>query len=307
MPSWNDLLEQFEKQPGEFLRINLQKYLNDISKLRGDTNVIFYASSFLQKTEIPQTFIQLTHEDINGFMGTMYGMDWDKGLTLLLHTPGGLTNATETIVEYLHQKFQYIEVIIPTFAMSAGTMMSLAANKIIMGRQSQLGPIDPQMPLSGRFFSAQSVVDQFNEAKKEIIENSNVAPVWYPILQSIGPAILQEAKNALSYSQRMVEDWLKLRMFTSDQNKVSKADKIAKFFRDSSLHLSHGHRISREAAEGIGVIIERLEDNQDLQEATLSAYHLVTLAFEKSPATKVIESNHDRRWIKNWMPTHIKR
>lgn len=167
MPSWNELLTELEKQPGEFLRTNLQKYLNDISKLRENRNVIFYASAFLQKPEAPQTFIQVTHEDLNGFMGTMYGMDWNKGLTLLLHTPGGLTNAAETIVEYLYQKFQYIEVIIPTFAMSAGTMISLGANKIIMGRQSQLGPIDPQMPLSGRFVSAQSVVDQFDEAKKK--------------------------------------------------------------------------------------------------------------------------------------------
>ncbi len=309
MPSWNDLLTEFEKQPGEFLRTNLQKYLNDISSLRNNRNVIFYASAFLQKPEAPQTFIQITHEDLNGFMGTMYGMDWDKGLTLLLHTPGGLTNAAETIVEYLYQKFQYIEVIIPTFAMSAGTMISLASNKIIMGRQSQLGPIDPQMPLSGRFVSAQSVVDQFDEAKKEILNDSKVAPVWFPILQSIGPALLQEAKNALGYSQRMVANWMKERMFSSDRKRErdEKAEAVAKFFRDASVHLSHGRRISREEAREQGVIVEYLEDNQDLQEAVLSAYHLITLAFEKSPATKIIESNHDRRWIKNWMPIQVKR
>ena len=307
MPSWNELLTEFEKQPGEFLRSNLQKYLNDISSLREGKNVIFYASAFLQKPEAPQTFVQITHEDLNGFMATLYGMKWEKGLTLLLHTPGGLTNAAETIVEYLYQKFEYIEVIIPTFAMSAGTMISLAANKIIMGRQSQLGPIDPQMPLSGRFVSAQSVVDQFNEAKEEILNDSQVAPVWYPILQSIGPALLREAKNALGYSQRMVENWMKLRMFASDQKRDEKAKKIAKFFRDASVHLSHGRRISREEAKTEGVIIEDLENDQGLQEAVLLAYHLVTLAFEKSPATKLIESNHDRRWIKNWIPVQIKR
>ena len=59
-------------------------------------------------------------------------MDWDKGLTLLLHTPGGVTNAAETIVEYLHTKFSYIEVIVPTYAMSAGTMISLSSNLIFI-------------------------------------------------------------------------------------------------------------------------------------------------------------------------------
>jgi ClpP class serine protease len=307
MPSWNELLTDFEKQPAEFLKSNLQKYLNDISSLRENRNVIFYASAFLQKPEAPQGFVQITHEDLNGFMATLYGMQWEKGLTLLLHTPGGLTNAAETVVEYLYQKFQYIEVIIPTFAMSAGTMISLAANKIIMGRQSQLGPIDPQMPLSNRFVSAQSVVDQFEEAKEEILKDPKVAPVWYPILQSIGPALIQEAKNAIGYSQRMVENWMKLRMFKADEHREKKAKQIAKFFRDASVHLSHGRRISREEAKKQGVIVEELENNQNLQEAVLSAYHLITLAFEKSPATKLIESNHDRRWIKNWIPVQIKR
>ena len=100
---------------------------------------------------------------------------------------------------------------------------------------------------------------------------------------------------------------MKLRMFASDQECNEKAKKIAKFFRDASVHLSHGRRISREEAKAQGVIVEELEDNQDLQEAVLSAYHLITLAFEKSPATKIIESNYDRRWIKNWMPVQIKR
>ena len=63
--------------------------------------------------------LQITHEEINGFMSVMYKMDWSKGLTLILHTPGGITNAAETIVDYLTKKFDRLEVIIPTFAMSA--------------------------------------------------------------------------------------------------------------------------------------------------------------------------------------------
>jgi len=35
-------------------------------------------------------------------------------------------------------------------------------------------------------------------------------------------------------------------------------------------------------------------------------YHLITIVSEKSPSTKIIESNHDRRWIKNWMPVQVR-
>jgi len=76
-----------------------------------------------------------------------------------------------------YSQFSYIEVIVPTYAMSAGTMISLASNKIIMGRQSQLGPIDPQMPIGGRYVSAQSIVDQFEKAKEEISADPKVANV----------------------------------------------------------------------------------------------------------------------------------
>jgi len=184
--------------------------------------------------------------------------------------------------------------------MSAGTMISLASNKIIMGRQSQLGPIDSQMPIGGRFVSAQSIVDQFEKAKEEILADNKTAAVWFPILQSIGPALLQEAINTLIYGQKIVERWLAKRMFSNIKDSGKVAKKTAKFFRDASVHLSHGHRIDRDEARKYKVKIEDLEDNQELQEWVLTSYHLMTIAFEKSPATKFIESNHDRRWIKNW-------
>jgi hypothetical protein len=50
------------------------------------------------------------------------------------------------------------------------------------------------------------------------------------------------------------------------------------------------------------VRIEEMEVHQALQEAVLSAYHLVSIAFDQSPATKLFISDHERMWIKNWEP-----
>ena len=131
MPSWNELLDGLQARPepeqATWLRRESTKYLKEIGQLRGGRNVIFYASAFLQKPQAPADRLQITHEDLNALMSVMFGMDWQKGLTLVLHTPGGVTNAAETLVAYLRSKFTYIEVIVPTFAMSAGTMISLAA------------------------------------------------------------------------------------------------------------------------------------------------------------------------------------
>lgn len=87
---------------------------------------------------MPGQYIQITPEDVNGYMSVLHGMDYDQTLSLILHTPGGNVNAAESLVEYLRSKFKRIEVIVPTFALSAGTMITLASDLIIMGRHSQL-------------------------------------------------------------------------------------------------------------------------------------------------------------------------
>jgi ClpP class serine protease len=302
MPSWNDLLTDIEArspQAGlQWLQDQHQMALKRIRSLRNDRNVLFYSSAFLQKPLLSSTNITL--EDINGFMSTIFQMDFDKGITLLLHTPGGSANAAETIVAYLRTKFKYIEVIVPTYAFSAGTMIALSANKIIMGRQSQLGPIDPQMPIGGGYYSARSVVDLFEAARTDILPNNLAAAhVWAPVLQSMGPALLQEAKYALAYGEQMVAKWLESEMFKHEQDAAAKAAATAKHFNDASAHKSHGRRIDRDEARNQNLDVEDLEESQDLQDAVLTAYHLSTITFEKTPIVKVIVSDHGRYWVKN--------
>lgn len=309
MPDWNHLLDAVnrvpEQQRSAWLRTESTRYLREIARLRGDRHVILYVSAFLQKPSAPADRLQITHEDVNAFMSVMFGMTWTKGLTLVLHTPGGVTNATETIVAYLRSKFSDIEVIVPTYAMSAGTMISLASNRIIMGRQSQLGPIDPQFLMGQRAQSARAVVDQFDQAKQEILQNGAAAGVWFPILQTIGPALLQEARNALAYGERMVAGWLERYMFHGRPDAAALAQAAAKHFNDAATHKSHGRRIDRDEARAVQIVVEDLEASQELQESVLSLYHLATIACEMGPASKLFHSDADRMFVKNWSQPQI--
>jgi len=302
MASWNELTTEYQALPAEkkntYLPERIQTALSAISQIRGGTNVLLYGSAFLQKPAVAATFTQIMPEDINGFMSTMYGMNWDAGLTLVLHTPGGVTTAAQTIVSYLLSKFKFIEVIVPTFAMSAGTMISLASQKIVMGRQSQLGPIDPQMPVNGKYVSAQSILEQFKTAHDEILANPVAAHVWAPILQTIGPALLHEAKNSTEYGKTMVKEWMTQRMFAGQADADEKAAAAADHFGTASKHKDHGRRIDRDEASQY-VVTEQLEDDQTLQEHVLTAYHLMTIVFEQSMATKIMATSHNRLWIKN--------
>jgi len=296
MASWNEILSNIQtlnpQAMAQYLDTLMIDSLNRVSQIRNERNVIFYASAFLQKPQIDPMLIQITNEEINSFMAVVHGMDFSKGLVLILHTPGGITTAAETIVEYLHKKFNYIETIVPTFAMSAGTMIALSTDLIIMGNQSQLGPIDSQIPVSGRFVSARSIIDQFLNAKKDILSDVRNAHLWAPILGGMTPGLLIEAKKANAYSQKIVASWLSNKGNTNSTN-------IAKYFNQPSLHKSHGKRINRNDCKKMGINIYELENDQNLQDAVLTAYHAVTILFEQTPASKIVVNNNGKRWIKN--------
>lgn len=69
----------------------------------------------------------------------------DSPIDLIIHTPGGLVLAATQIAKALHDHPAETRVIIPHYAMSGGTLIALAADKIIMDPNAVLGPIDPQL------------------------------------------------------------------------------------------------------------------------------------------------------------------
>ena len=67
-------------------------------------NVIAYYSGFLSKPGIKG--IEINDEDKNGFMMAIHKLDRNKGLDIILHTPGGGITSTQSIVDYLHKMFR---------------------------------------------------------------------------------------------------------------------------------------------------------------------------------------------------------
>jgi ClpP class serine protease len=69
----------------------------------------------------------------------------DKPIDLIIHTPGGLVLAATQIAKALHDHPAETRVIVPHYAMSGGTLIALAADRIIMDPHAVLGPVDPQL------------------------------------------------------------------------------------------------------------------------------------------------------------------
>ena len=83
----------------------------------------------------------------------------------------------------------------------------MAADEILMGTTSALGPIDVQLTWQGKRFSADAFLEGMNKIKKEVTETGILNKAYIPILQGISPGEIQSAVNALDFSKRLVTDW----------------------------------------------------------------------------------------------------
>jgi len=301
MPRWGEILKElkdYEKEsPFDFIR---RKYLKKLEQ-HTKRNTILYASNWTQTKNVPSELISITDEDVEGFMEAASGLSGN--LDLIIHSPGGSGGVTEALVTYLRSKFNHIRVIIPYAAMSAATMLACSGDEIVMGAHSFIGPIDPQIVvynknLGVQLIPAQAIIDQFNRAKKECIENPKNVGVWLPILEQYGPALIIQCEEAIKLSEELVEKWLRTYMFRNNEEAKKKSDEVAKKLSNHSMFLSHGRRIGRDQAKEFGLEIRDLEDDPVFQDLVLSVFYSTTLTFDATPAVKIIENHLGQAFIK---------
>jgi hypothetical protein len=266
-----------------------------------------YASKWTQPDAPEPGLISIIDEDMQGFMEVVRGLPRGN-LDIILHSPGGSPTATEAIVDYLRARFTNIRVFVPQAAMSAATMLSCAADEVIMGQHSSLGPVDPQLLIRvnnmPQMVPAQAIIDQFRMAQEECQDQRKLAS-WLPILSQYGPALLVQCENALTLSRKLVQNWLAKYMFAGRPRPEArqKARQIATMLADHNKHHTHSRHLSREVCRGKGMIIKNLEDDQVLQDYVLSAFHAATITYMSTPATKIIENQNGRAFIKFGRPS----
>lgn len=306
MPTWGQILAEYN-QPEHRLpdgRINFdplrRKYLADLHQLTGRA-VIAYSTDWLDNEggTGPAASIQLG--DLQGFMNAVADIQ-ERDLDLIITSPGGIAEATESIVAYLRTRFDNIRAIVPVAAMSAATMLALGCDEILMGAHSQLGPIDPQFTISTpegpRGAPGQAILNQFELAKAECKKDPQNIAAWMPILRSYAPGLLAACQDQRELAKRMVKQWLQTYMLADDDDKEAKASAAADWFADYAQFQSHGRRVSIDDVRRLGLKVTALEDNSDLQDAVLSVHHCYSLTFSNTPAAKIIENHLGKAFVK---------
>ena len=148
-----------------------------------------------------------------------------------------------------------IRAIVPQLAMSGGTVMACACKEIVLGKHSNLGPIDPQL----RGIPAHGVIAEFQRAFDEIKADPLRLAIWKPILEKYHPTFLSRCENAIQWSNELARKQLEDVMFFRDPKKRAKAAKIVKELNDYSGNKSHGRHIHRDQCRAMGLKVRDLE------------------------------------------------
>jgi Serine dehydrogenase proteinase len=88
----------------------------------------------------------IIHRDVfDHFVDHLDAIGITKRITLFLYTQGGDGMAAWSLFNLLRMFCDELEIIVPMKAHSAGTMMAIGADRIIMTKQATLSPIDPSI------------------------------------------------------------------------------------------------------------------------------------------------------------------
>jgi hypothetical protein len=304
MPTWGQILAELQHPDNrtsaggpDFDKVR-RKHLAHLHDLTHRT-VILYASAFAEPRQLTPEAVSITLRDQQGFMEAISGTS-ERELDLILHSPGGSAEAADAIVNYLRTRFAHIRVFVPLAAMSAATMVALGADVIVMGKHSQLGPIDPQFSISTpegpRSAPAKAILDQFDKAKQEC-QDPRVLPAWLPILRSYAPGLLAQCEQSRQLAETIVCGWLERYMFKGDPQAAVKAQAASAWFADYNNFSSHGRAVDIASARQQNLHVEPLEQDQELQDAVLSIFHATTHTLNGTPAAKIIENHLGRAFV----------
>lgn len=202
-----------------------QLLIRDIQEQTGRNLIVYF-------TDCDRTSAQIDQSDdvaLSELLAQLSG----KPVDLLLETNGGATDATEKICSLLRQTTADLRVIVPRRAKSNGTVIALCGFEIIMGYQSELGPIDPSI----------------GGVPAEFVVN---APPG-----SFSPIDFQFAEAARKQTRKLALALLSTGMMQSCHS--DEIEKTIESLATKNVYHSHGSSIDADEAKTLKLNVQKLE------------------------------------------------
>jgi len=190
-----------------------------------------------------------------------------KKITLVLYTNGGHLNTPWPLVNLIREYCDFFEVIVLERALSAGTLISLGADRIVMSPYSFLSPIDPAANIQNensqkKKFEIEDIIGYIDFVKEKIgiTEQQALCEIMKDLTKEITPTMLGSFNRTHSLVRRIAKELLSLHKepISERQSKEIIENLVQKLF-------SHDHLISRQEAKRIGfdALIEYPDENTE--------------------------------------------
>lgn len=270
------------------LETELKRLIKEYNKLR-KTNLILYVSSFA-----PNLPCSLDRKDYFYFKDLLDGIEKDQDLDVYIETPGGDGTTAEEIVRYIRDKYNKVSFVICGEAKSAGTIMTMCADEILMTKTGSLGPIDAQMISNRGVVSAYDYVEWMNEKRAEAEKNGTLNPADVAIIAQITPGEINGVVHSLEYAKDLVREWLYKYKFknwnetetsktkVTDKMKKNRASEIAEELSNHRRWRTHGKPLKIEDLESIGLKIVCVDEDEKLSDIVYRINLICRLIFSSS-------------------------
>lgn len=270
--------------------------LAEVARLR-DRDVLVFAAEMgnpLVTTSIDYSDLLHVQDQLSFLRGSK--------LDVIVETPGGQAEVVEDIVKMFHDQFDEVDFIVPGWSKSAGTIMVMAGDEILMEPSSAVGPIDAQLIHNGKPIAADAMIEGFEKVKDEVTRTGTLNRAYVPILQGISPGDLQSAENALKFGKALVTDWLVAYKFkgwtthsssgapVTDAERRTRAEDVAEELCNHRKWLTHGRSLKMSDLRAMGLKIVDYSEHAALCEAIRRYYTLLRMTFTNSHAYKVVET-----------------
>ncbi|UTP41727.1 hypothetical protein M9M90_21110 (plasmid) [Phenylobacterium sp. LH3H17] len=230
---------------------------------------------------------EIDRDDTAGFVDLLYHIHPGDHVDLMLHTIGGDIDAAEKLIKLVQAKVGEngtIRAIVPDFAKSAGTLMALGANTIVMSDSSELGAIDPQFYLKDGqgndiCHSVLRYLDAYRQHAEALRANPE-DPVAQLMFDKFDPNLVRKFEGIRDRASTLAEDLLKRR--------GKPYSTIAGNLMDIARWKSHNQMISAQDAVEIGLDVEVMSSEDDIWRLYWELYCHLSLAIKAKQ--KVFES-----------------
>jgi len=296
-----EYIEKLKKGGAPGLEAELLKLIGQYNQIR-EKYLFIYAAAIgkgIPMIPLDQSDFYIFHD----LLGKKAGI---REVDVYVETPGGSGEAAEEIVRFLHNNFNTVSFLVSGEAKSAGTIIVLSGDEILMTETGSLGPIDAQMQIGRSTISAYDYTEWVESKRKEAEEKGKLNPFDATMVAQITPGELGGVLNALKFAEDLVVEWLikyKFKKWTktetreipvTEEMKKKRAEEITAELINHSKWRLHGRSIKIGDLEEIGLKIKRIEDDPKLADIVFRIQTVCRLLFESTTIFKIFATAEDK-------------